>query len=550
MNLEALKALDLDQIQDPIVRESMVMLLNLVEELSAENQRLRAENQRLRDENNRLKGEQGKPDIKAGKKKGAPRHDSERERRRPRRWKKRAKVSEIRIDREKVQTIAAEELPADAVFKGYEAVVVQDVKIKTDNVRFWKAKYYSPSEGRSYLAPLPAGYEGEFGPGIRSLVLAMSYGSRMTQPALAELLENIGIHISRGQLSNMLVHKQDRFHEERQDLFWAGLASSDWQALDATGMRWQGENVFTQVLANDWYALFTTKQGKDRQSVLDVLRGNDERSYLLNEEALDLLAHMGLSAVKCRKLAAWQSDKVWPEHEFLAWLEQHVPGLGPRQRQQVLDAAAIAAYHASPAGNMLDILLTDDAREYLFLVLLHALCWVHEGRHYKKLEPVTPPQQAALDAFQKDFWAYYRRLLAYRQQPSEQERARLQQDFDALFSRKTSYWALNERIALTKAKRERLLQVLEHPQVPLHTNLVERDIRAWVRKRKISAGVRSEAGALAWDTFLSLAVTARKLGVSFYHYLYDLISETYALPSLADLVRQQSMVHAQALAPP
>ncbi|MCP4168180.1 MAG: hypothetical protein GY759_20130 [Chloroflexi bacterium] len=78
----------------------------------------------------------------------------------------------------------------------------------------------------------------------------------------------------------------------------------------------------------------------------------------------------------------------------------------------------------------------------------------------------------------------------------------------------------------------------------------QRDIRTWVCKRKISVGVRSDAGAQAWDTFLSLAVTARKLGVSFYHYLLDRISDIYALPSLADMVRQQSQVQVKALPPP
>lgn len=46
-------------------------LLNLVEELQAENQALRKQVGELRDEVNRLKGEQGRPQIKPDKKKGA-----------------------------------------------------------------------------------------------------------------------------------------------------------------------------------------------------------------------------------------------------------------------------------------------------------------------------------------------------------------------------------------------------------------------------------------------------------------------------------------------
>ncbi|MFZ4700136.1 MAG: hypothetical protein ACOYMG_08780 [Candidatus Methylumidiphilus sp.] len=44
-------------------------MLNLVERLTGGNTSLESERQELRDEINRLKGEQGKPDIKADKKK-------------------------------------------------------------------------------------------------------------------------------------------------------------------------------------------------------------------------------------------------------------------------------------------------------------------------------------------------------------------------------------------------------------------------------------------------------------------------------------------------
>ena len=150
--------------------------MNLVEELSAENQRLRAEVQRLRDEVSRLKGEQGKPEMKPGKKETAPLHSSEKERRQPEHWEKGKKVPEIRIDREEVLEVKKSELPADAEFKGYEEVVVQDVKVMTDNVLFRKEKYYSPGQRQTYLASLPPGYEGQFGqecePSCRCCTLA------------------------------------------------------------------------------------------------------------------------------------------------------------------------------------------------------------------------------------------------------------------------------------------------------------------------------------------------------------------------------------------
>jgi len=95
-------------------------------------------------------------------------------------------------------------LPVDAEFKGYEEVVVQDIKLTTDNVLFRKQKYYSPSEEKTYLE-LPDGYEGEFGPGIKALVISLYYGSNMTQSKFLEFWGDIGISMSAGYLSNLLI---------------------------------------------------------------------------------------------------------------------------------------------------------------------------------------------------------------------------------------------------------------------------------------------------------------------------------------------------------
>ena len=104
----------------------------------------------------------------------------------------------------------------------------------------------------------------------------------------------------------------------------------------------------------------------------------------------------------------------------------------------------------------------------------------------------------------------------------------------------TGYDTLDERIAKTKAKKPFLLMVLEHPEIPLHNNPAELGARRRGRKRKISSGPRSEDGKKAWDTFETLAATARKLDVSFYAYIYDRISGAYEMPSLADLITEKA----------
>ncbi|MBI4671762.1 MAG: hypothetical protein HY741_08865 [Chloroflexi bacterium] len=116
----------------------------------------------------------------------------------------------------------------------------------------------------------------------------------------------------------------------------------------------------------------------------------------------------------------------------------------------------------------------------------------------------------------------------------------MSQEFDALFSTVTGYTALDERIAKTKAKQAQLLLVLAHPEIPLHNNLAELGARLRVRKRDVSYGPRTETGKKAWDTFMTLGATAKNLGVSFYQYIYDRVSGTLQMPSLADVITQQA----------
>src|SRR5712691_9934032 len=189
-----LAALDLGSIADERVRAGFALLLNLVEELRQENLALRDENQRLRDEVSRLKGEQGKPGIRPQAPKTPPRdYSSERERRAPKGWAKGSKQAEIRVDREVVLEVDPAGLPEDAAFKGYEEVVVQDVVVRTDNVRFRKEVFYSASEHKSYLAPLPPGYAGQFGPGLKALALVLYFGGQMSEPKIAGLLGDVGV---------------------------------------------------------------------------------------------------------------------------------------------------------------------------------------------------------------------------------------------------------------------------------------------------------------------------------------------------------------------
>jgi hypothetical protein len=535
--------LDLSSLADERARQLVQQLLNVLEDVMADLRAAQAENQRLRDELNRLKGEQGAPAIKANTPQPPPKdHSSEQERRKPKTWSKGRKTDRIAIDREQVAQVDPTCLPPDAVFKGYEDVVVQDVIFRTDNVLFHKEKFYSPSQHQTYLASLPQGYRGQFGPGLKSLALVLYFGAQMSEPKVAELLRGVGVQISDGQVSNLLIKDQAAFHGEKAALYQVGLASSPWQHLDDTSTRVNGQNGYCHIVCNPLYTAYFTTAAKDRRTIIDVLTNHRPRRLLVNAEALGFMEACGLSAVRRHQVAQLPAGTLMDEATMQAWLEAYLPGLGPQHRKWILDATAVAAYHADVEWPVVRLLVCDDAPQFTLVTEELALCWVHEGRHYKKLIPYLPRHRALVEDFVQRFWTYYDQLLAYRERPTPEEAARLAREFETLFSTVTGYDALDERIAKTRTKKGCLLMVLTHPEISLHNNPAELGARARVRKRDVSFGPRTREGATAWDTFMTLAETATKLGVSFYHYIQDRVSGTYQMPALADLIEERAKV--------
>ncbi len=456
-------------IADDSMRQMVELLLNFIEELNAKIIELEAEIQRLKDENNRQLKEQGKPDIKAKKPRGFNQnYSSEKERKTPKKHSKGRKIENIKIDREQIAKYPQDQLPADAEFKGYKEVVVQDIKLCTDNILFHKEKYYSPSEKKTYLAELPPGYEGEFGPGLKAFVISLYYGGNMTQSKLLSWLADLDISISAGQISNLLIKKHQGFERVTYELLSKFEVAQKWQ------------------------------------------------------KALRQLP-----------------QKVFSSSEFQSLLERHLPGLGPRLRTHILEAAAIARYQQSSEWPVVRTLVCDDAAQFKSLTENLSLCWVHEARHYKKLSPLVAYHRKLLEQFRSDFWDYYRKLLAYKEAPSATRASSLRAEFERLFGTETGYQQLDERKRLTRAKIVSLLLVLDHPELPLHNNPAELAARTMVQRRRISYGTQTAEGTKAWDTFLSLVSTTRKLGISFFEYVRDRLEARGIIPALATIIRER-----------
>jgi hypothetical protein len=540
----AIAQLDLATIADEGTRAVLRALLNLVEELRTEVETLRTENQRLRDENARLKGGNGRPTIRPGKSAGGPTdYSSEQERRAtPAAWQKRGKQDRVRIDRTERVAVDPTLLPPDAEFKGYDRVVVQDLVLRTDTVAFELEIWYSASEQRSYRARRPVGYDvGTFGPHLRTLVVTLAYAGGMSETKIHALLEAHGIVIAAGTVSALLTAGRTAFEAEAHEVLEAGLASMPYQHLDDTSTRVNGEGWYCQILCNELYTAYQTTPGKDRRTIVEVLRGGRPAAYRYDREAERHLAFLGLSATaQAQVRAALVPEQTLDEAGLTDLLDGPLARLGSRQREQVREALAVAAYLADPAWPVVRTLICDDAPQVRAITPELALCWIHEGRHFKQLTPYLPQHQAALAAILTQFWAYYHELLAYREQPTPAERTRLDARFDALFGTVTGYQALDRRLALTLDKKPELLLVLAHPELPLHNNPAELGARQRVRKRDVSFGPRSPAGAAAWDAFMTLAATTAKLSVDFAAYVRDRFTRAGQIPPLADLIRTRA----------
>ena len=127
---------------------------------------------------------------------------------------------------------------------------------------------------------------------------------------------------------------------------------------------------------------------------------------------------------------------------------------------------------------------------------------------------------------------FYADLKAWKREPCPRRAAALRARFDRVFRRRTGYVVLDRLLARLHRRKAELLRVLDRPEIPLHTNASENDLRA--------CGTKREAGRTARDVLLGLMKTCRKLGLSFYRYLGDRLRVPGAepIPPLPDLVRQ------------
>jgi hypothetical protein len=526
--------------------EAVEKLLNVVEALSADKQQLADEVQRLRQQLEQKKkarttaegnqdGDQPPPNDSD--------HSSEKRRRRrekkPRPARDRRSFKDLTIHETIECPVDPATLPPDAVRLEDESVVVQDIEIKPRNIRFQRSVYYSADQKKIFRGPLPSGYDhGDFGADLRALILSLKYCGNMSEPKIREFLENFDVQVSSGSVSNILTKTADAFAQEFDDLVQAGLASTPYQQTDDTSARVAGEFWHTHILCNPFYAAYFTRPRKDRLTVLEILQNTSALRFRLGEETLRLLqAEFGIPQ-KWRRAVAAVGDAEFDQAALTTLLDDWFGAGNQQVRTAIEQAAAIVYYRHQTSVPVVETIVCDDAGQFKLLTQKLALCWIHAGRHYERLSPVVPRHAKLLDAFAERYWDFYASLQKYRAGPSDEWAARLRLEFDELFSTRTGYAALDDRIAKTVAKKDELLTVLSVPSVPLHNNASELQARVSARRRDVSLHSRSRRGARAMDILTTLVQTCKKLSLSAYAYFQAHLRRTPSAPSLAHHIRQ------------
>ena len=429
------------------------------------------------------------------------------------------------------QVIKPARLPAGSRLLGYEDYTVQDLLIQPHNTRYRLARYQTP-DGKILIGVLPEALQGShFGIILKSYILYQYYHQRVTQPLILQQLTDWGTAISSGQISRILTEDKEDYHTEKDELLTAGINHSTFIHVDDTGSRHDGKNGYCTQIGNEAFAWFSSTASKSRINFLELLRG-PAVDYTINAAALAYMRTQKLPEAPLAAITRCQGQTFEDEAAWKIQLQQ-LKIKNKRHRRIATEGALLGTVVACGFPPDL-VIISDDAGQ--FNVLLHALCWVHAERVFQRIVPLNDRHTKALDWVQTQIWEIYADLKRYKQEPDPDLKTAIGAHFDELCRTQTSFATLNQALKRLAQNKKELLLVLERPDIPLHNNLSENDIREYVIKRKISGSTRSENGRRCRDTFISLKKTCKKQKISFWDFLLDRIGLKNHIPYLPDLI--------------
>lgn len=496
---------------------------------------LKEEVQQLKDEIAVLKGQKPRPKIPPSALEGTQSKDKQSNKNKLSRGQHPRHKKTRHLEIHAKNRIKPRSIPEGAIFKGCQKFTVQDIILRSYNT-VYELERWQLTDGTYLTGKLPQNIHGHYGPQLISYILHQYYGCRITEPLLFAQLKEIGILISEGQLSNILIHGKETFHQEKDGLLLAGIAATGQIKVDDTGARHRGRNGYSTIIGNEYFTYIVSTDSKSRINFLQTLHGSDPR-HLINEDTVDYIETLKPRNWLGGYLLLQGRDRSMNQAEWKNFLLE-VNIKSEVEIKLVSEAALFASLIANGIPRDLGV-HGDDAGQ--FNAFVRSLCWIHEERHYRKLIPFDESTRQAIAQIRGEIWDLYKGLQEYKLAPSEKLKVILENKFDDLFLKKqTASPTLNHQLAKTYAKKAELLRVLERPETPLHNNGTETDAREMVIKRKVSGGTRSEEGQKCRDTFVSLKKTCSKLGISFLGYLEDRVNELFTIPGLAQEILSRS----------
>lgn len=514
--------------QTPTIKQ----LIGVIDQQQGMINDLVADIEALKDEIKRLKNHKSKPRIKPSQMNKDQSKDTAKSTKRNG-SAKRSKNLELIIHEEK--TIPIENIPEGSRFKGYQYYIIQELVIQIRNTRYRLERWELP-DGSYQVATLPPGLQGyHFGPTLRSFIDYQYHHQHVTQPLLFEQLRDYKVDISKGELNRLLIERKECFHQEKREILPAGLKISSYIHVDDTGARHKGKNGYCTHIGNELFAWFESTRSKSRINFLELLQMGSQE-YAVNINAFDYMKRQKLPGVPFRLLEQ-ASAKEFSTKE--GW-ENHLASLGiknERHRRIATEGALIGSLLSK--GFFVNMtIMSDDAGQ--FNVFQHILCWVHAERKINELIPLNDIHAKDIAHIRSLFWEIYALLKEYKLSKDKALKVEIEKKFDAMCCIRTSYQLLNNVLKRLRGNKEELLLILKHPNLPLHNNLSERDIREYVKKRKISGSTRSDEGRRCRDTFASLKKTTKKLKINFWEYLLDRHSKKFKIPWIPSLISQAS----------
>ena len=439
------------------------------------------------------------------------------------------KVARLPIQRAEI--VKLESVPEGAIFKGYREYFIQDIHLAPQNILF-KLERWKTKDGIFHTALLPKEYIGHhFGPTLRAFICHQYHLARVTRPRLLEQLRDWGIEISTSELNKIILEHRKIASEEMLSVLKTAMMHSSYIQADDTGARDQGKNKICTQVGNLFFTFLKTTDSKSRVNFLEILNTGD--TYQLNERAVAYLRQYA-SKKLIIKIEKAGNKCLMGKEAFTQYLDaQKIEG--ETNRRLVTEAALIAAVSDTVKRGF--IIVSDGAKQ--FAIMVHAACWVHAVRLLEEECSEIPAIQSKINEVLKRIRLLYHHLKRYQAHPKECLKARLDRYFDLICDLITPSEAFNDAFKRFQLNKIDLLRCLENPEIPLHNNLSENDLREYVVRRKISGGTHSEAGRMARDAFCSLVKTCKKLAISFWRWLQDRVYKTATLPPLATILEEK-----------